>query len=183
MKRETGFYVIQLVPDLSLGRLKLGITDNPGNRLRVYFTAAPTAKLIAWWPVCDRTQERLAYLGVLSLSGSAPVGGEVVDVRCAEETVAFLGEFFGHPPSAVDVPKNPARKSFTVREGLGGRLCRLREEKGWTRVQFANEVDVSTDSIWMWESNYSRPRPERLTLIAKLFGVEPADLLRTESEE
>jgi hypothetical protein len=50
------FYVIQLVPELDPGRIKLGFADDMAMRMAQHKTAAPTAVLVKCWP-CKRSWE------------------------------------------------------------------------------------------------------------------------------
>jgi hypothetical protein len=50
------FYVIQLVPDLDPGRVKLGFAESLEQRLAQHRTAAPTARVLKAWP-CKRSWE------------------------------------------------------------------------------------------------------------------------------
>lgn len=56
------------------------------------------------------------------------------------------------------------------KESLGSRLRRLREEKGFSRAEFAKRVGASPASVWNWESG-TLPRGRALTAIANLLGT------------
>ncbi len=53
------FYVIQLVPELSAARIKVGYASDIQQRLAAHRTASPTAELVKHWP-CKVVWERAA---------------------------------------------------------------------------------------------------------------------------
>lgn len=53
------FYIIQLVPEALPNRVKIGFADNVEKRLNEHRTAAPTAKLLKFWP-CKRSWDYAA---------------------------------------------------------------------------------------------------------------------------
>lgn len=53
------FYVIQLIPEYSPNRIKIGFADNAEKRLAEHRTAAPTARLVKTWP-CKRSWDYAA---------------------------------------------------------------------------------------------------------------------------
>lgn len=92
------FYIIQLVPDLSPLRLKLGFTDALPRRLSEYLTANPTAQVYASWP-CRRPWEAAAIASVTRI-GCRFIGGEVYDCEALEAMQERCESFFALMPSA-----------------------------------------------------------------------------------
>lgn len=71
------FYVVQLVPDLSPLRLKMGFTDSMTRRMSEYITSNPTATVLRTWP-CRRSWEFTAIASI-TRTGCRFIGGEVYD--------------------------------------------------------------------------------------------------------
>lgn len=57
------------------------------------------------------------------------------------------------------------------------KLKELREKKGLSQAQLANELHVGVGSVGMWESTQRTPPAKRLQLIADYFGVTVDELL------
>ena len=61
-------------------------------------------------------------------------------------------------------------------------MIKLRKFKGFTQETFANEVGVSRQSVYKWESGQSYPEVEKLLKVARTFGVTVDDMLNDEME-
>ena len=61
---------------------------------------------------------------------------------------------------------------------LGEKLQKLRQEKGLSQEQLAEELAVSRQAVGKWESGQSRPEMDKLVALAALFGVSTDYLLR-----
>lgn len=57
------------------------------------------------------------------------------------------------------------------------RIKKLREDAGLTQEELAKKLGVSRPSVGMWENKRSRPRLDKLTQLADLFGVPVSELL------
>ncbi len=57
------------------------------------------------------------------------------------------------------------------------KLFILRRKKGWSQEDFANEVEVSRQSVYKWESGENVPDIEKIIKIAKIFNVSLDSLL------
>ena len=62
------------------------------------------------------------------------------------------------------------------------KMIKLRKFKGFTQETFANEVGVSRQSVYKWESGQSYPEVEKLLKVARTFGVTVDDMLNDEME-
>lgn len=62
------------------------------------------------------------------------------------------------------------------------KICILRRKKGWTQEDLANEVDVSRQSVYKWESGENIPDIEKIKKLAKIFNVSLDSLLIDENE-
>ena len=60
---------------------------------------------------------------------------------------------------------------------LGKVIKELRQEKGVTRTQFANDLNVHPGTVGNWEINKRQPEYEVLIRIADYFGVTTDYLL------
>ena len=97
------FYVIQLVPDLDLKRLKLGFTDSIEQRLSQHRTAAPTAKVLRTWP-CRRAWE-LTAIEALTRENCSLVMNEVFECTDLEAIIDVGNRFFAMlPPPDRRIP-------------------------------------------------------------------------------
>ena len=99
------FYAVRVIPELDPTRVKLGFTENVGNRLASHRTAAPTAELIKAWP-CKRSWER-AIIDVVAAVGGQRISNEVyqfADVDAAIKQADALFELFPNP--GTKAPRN-----------------------------------------------------------------------------
>lgn len=64
----------------------------------------------------------------------------------------------------------------------GERLKELRKEKGLTQNDLAKVLNVTQDSISLWEKNKRLPDTPYIILLAKFFGVSADYLLGLEDE-
>lgn len=90
------FYLIQLVPDLSPLRLKLGFTDSLPRRLTDYLTSNPTAEVFHTWS-CRRVWEPAAIASV-TRTGCRCIGGEVYDCEDLQAMKQRCEAFFALMP-------------------------------------------------------------------------------------
>jgi transcriptional regulator with XRE-family HTH domain len=77
----------------------------------------------------------------------------------------------GAETAARDLSAAPAPAS------LGARMQQLRRAKGMTQDKLAKSLSVSVPAVSAWEADRSRPRPDRMDAMAKIFGVSLSDLL------
>lgn len=63
------------------------------------------------------------------------------------------------------------------RGSLGKRLAALRQERGLTLAQIADELGVSKPTVWAWEHDRSQPVSSRIGALADALGVPEAELL------
>lgn len=90
------FYAIQLVPDLSPKRIKLGFALSVEARLNDHRTAAPTATILRIWP-CRRSWESAAMASITRVA-CALIGGEVFDCDDVSSMLQRADEFFSLMP-------------------------------------------------------------------------------------
>lgn len=62
-------------------------------------------------------------------------------------------------------------------------LYQLRKERGMSQEELANEVGVSRQAVQKWESGVAQPTLEKLTALAKYFGVTLDWLVTGTAEE
>jgi transcriptional regulator with XRE-family HTH domain len=58
----------------------------------------------------------------------------------------------------------------------------LRQERGWTQLQLANQLGVTPATIHMWERGKSEPTVSALRRLARLFDVMMDDIELIEAE-
>ncbi|UYZ67965.1 helix-turn-helix domain-containing protein [Moraxella bovis] len=61
-------------------------------------------------------------------------------------------------------------------------ICELREERQWTQEQMAEKLGLTRQGYAKIETGKSLPNLERLDEIAKLFGVNLFELLKTDNK-
>ena len=59
------------------------------------------------------------------------------------------------------------------------RLKALRSEHVLTLRELAQEAGVSKDTIWRLENGHSEAHPSTIRKLAKAFGVQPKELVKT----
>jgi hypothetical protein len=87
------FYVVQLVPDLDPGRIKLGWASHVNNRVDGYRTACPDMEVLGYW-VCNQADE-LAAIKYISSVATRRVSREVFDFVDPQDTIDRAMEHFG----------------------------------------------------------------------------------------
>ena len=55
----------------------------------------------------------------------------------------------------------------------------LRERRGLTQAQIADQLNVDKSSVSKWESGTADPSTSNLLALAKLFGVSAEELLKS----
>ena len=65
-----------------------------------------------------------------------------------------------------------------IRKTLGETLKELRTERNMTQEFVAESLGVSRQAVSKWENGTSEPSTTNLIAIAKLYGIEPEELLK-----
>jgi transcriptional regulator with XRE-family HTH domain len=60
---------------------------------------------------------------------------------------------------------------------FGRNLTKLRKQKGWSQEKLADELNVSRQTIYAWETGGATPDASKLLAIKQLFNVSVDDLL------
>ena len=77
------------------------------------------------------------------------------------------------------VPQEPVTpQQAEIRKTLGETLKELRTEKNMTQEFVAESLGISRQAVSKWENGSSEPGTSNLIAIAKLYGVEPEELLK-----
>lgn len=63
---------------------------------------------------------------------------------------------------------------------LGDKIITLRKKSGWTQEAFADQLNVSRQSVSKWESGQSIPDVEKIIQMSQIFGVSIDYLLKEE---
>lgn len=92
-------YVIQVVPELSPNRVKLGFASNAKDRLDSHRTSAPTAVLVKTWP-CKRAWE-VSAIASMTRSGCKLVANEVYECDSIQKLIRRGDEFFQVMPEIL----------------------------------------------------------------------------------
>lgn len=80
--------------------------------------------------------------------------------------------------SAVDQPVDVTPRRQPAADGsFGARLQRLRKERGVSQSHVADRLGVSKPTVWAWEHDKARPVEERIDELARVLGVDRAELL------
>lgn len=62
------------------------------------------------------------------------------------------------------------------------KIYALRRKKGWSQEELANELDVSRQSVYKWESGENVPDVDKIKKLAKIFNVSLDILLDDECD-
>ena len=73
---------------------------------------------------------------------------------------------------------NKTRKGTVMNVEIAQRLAELRRERGFSQEGLAEQLGLSRQAVSKWESGRSDPSTTNLIALAKLFGIEPEELLR-----
>ena len=60
---------------------------------------------------------------------------------------------------------------------IGERIAQLRKEHALSQEELGEQLNVSRQAIYKWESNASLPEVEKLIVLSRLFGVSVGYLL------
>ena len=74
--------------------------------------------------------------------------------------------------------KNTAPEERLLRRSLGEVIKAHRESCKMTQEFVAEKIGVSRQAVSKWESGASEPSTTNLVKVARLYGVDPAELLR-----
>ena len=66
-------------------------------------------------------------------------------------------------------------------ETMGGRIARLRRERGMTQADLANQMGVTDKAVPKWERDRSCPDLHSLPRLARALGVPVEELLPGEN--
>ena len=77
------------------------------------------------------------------------------------------------------VPSEPVTpQQEEIRKTLAQTLKELRNDKNMTQEFVAESLGVSRQAVSKWENGTSEPSTTNLIAIAKLYGIEPEELLK-----
>ena len=65
-----------------------------------------------------------------------------------------------------------------IRRSLGEALKDHRQQSGMTQEYVAEALGVSRQAVSKWETGAAEPSTSNLLALAKLYGVDPGDLLK-----
>lgn len=59
--------------------------------------------------------------------------------------------------------------------------ARLRDERGYSDYRVSKETGIGAATLSDWKNNISKPKIDKLFIIAKLFGISLEDLCEEET--
>ncbi|MXS70583.1 helix-turn-helix domain-containing protein [Flavobacteriaceae bacterium W22] len=62
--------------------------------------------------------------------------------------------------------------------GLDTKLRKLREQKGWSQMDVAHQLDISQSAYNKWEAGQAKPTLPNLQKLAEIFEVDFLDLVQ-----
>lgn len=65
---------------------------------------------------------------------------------------------------------------------VSSQIKSFRKKRGWTQVQLAEKMNVSTQTVSNWENGIKFPRMGTLQKLADLFGVKVGDITSTPNQ-
>ena len=74
--------------------------------------------------------------------------------------------------------RKPTPEQEIIRRSLGEALREYRQSSGMTQEYVAEALGVSRQAVSKWETGAAEPSTSNLLALAKLYGVDPGDLLR-----
>ena len=74
--------------------------------------------------------------------------------------------------------RKPTPEQEIIRRSLGEVLKEYRQQSGMTQEYVAEAMNVSRQAVSKWETGAAEPSTSNLLALAKLYGVDPGDLLR-----
>jgi len=78
----------------------------------------------------------------------------------------------------VSAPEPVSQQQEEIRKTIGETLKELRTERNMTQEFVAENLGVSRQAVSKWENGTSEPSTTNLIAIAKLYGIEPEELLK-----
>ena len=94
------FYIVQLIPEVLAGRVKMGFSTDIYNRMLAYRSVCPKAKIVKKWP-CKQVWERAAMDAITKI-GSKKIGVEVYEFDDLDVVIKNANSFFDMLPK-IDV--------------------------------------------------------------------------------
>ena len=64
------------------------------------------------------------------------------------------------------------------RQKTGALIAQMRKERGLTQRELAEQLHISDRAVSKWEQGTSEPSTTNLIKLARVFDLDPADLLR-----
>lgn len=64
--------------------------------------------------------------------------------------------------------------------GLDTKLRKLREQKGWSQMDVAHQLDISQSAYNKWEAGQAKPTLPNLQKLAEIFEIDFLDLLHAQ---
>ena len=74
--------------------------------------------------------------------------------------------------------KKTTPEQEVIRRSLGEALKDYRQKTGMTQEYVAEALGVSRQAVSKWETGAAEPSTSNLLALARLYGVDPGDLLR-----
>ena len=74
----------------------------------------------------------------------------------------------------AEMPGRPATKPTPV---FGARLAAIRQDRGWSQVEFAQRLGVTVKLATYYEREAHNPTSKTVSKIAAALGVDPVELL------
>lgn len=121
----------------------------------------------------ERIEVDLPHAGITVAQvvwSDAPFHGCRFDAPLSSATVSAL-ELRAHP---LPVPADTQEE-----EAFAARLQRLRKERALTLAAIADTLGVSKPTVWAWEQGRSRPTADHMAGLARVLGLDQADLAGT----
>ena len=80
--------------------------------------------------------------------------------------------------SQYNIQETVTPRQAEIRKSLGETLRELRSERNMTQEFVAESLGISRQAVSKWENGSSEPSTTNLIAIAKLYGIEPEELLK-----
>lgn len=165
------FYVVQLVPDLALNRIKLGWAADPAARFDAIRHSAPTARLVRTWSAEHSWQRKV----ITAAKPGRQLGHGVFDSEDVNAVVERIDAFFNaRELSGVtpDVSDHPGAGAFRLPN-----LQSIRRRNFLSQAELARASGVTKLTISRIEHVGIRARMSTIRKLSAALKVQPEELI------
>ena len=131
----------------------------------------------------------LPNINIIFITGHKNYAAEAHEVYCSGFLLKPVGEkqlkkaFENLRKPFVDIPEDFMAEHYQGHDVLGKKLESLREQRGITRQELADLMNVTRQTVFRWENGERMPDILTFMDLTRILGVELSDILEIEDEE